>query len=298
MTTTRDEDAAKQREEREQSIEDRERQINEREDRVDEMQRKAQRDLNDLAKRRKELAESESSVEERARSVIQLEIEAGAGFAAKNRDALAELTKTHATLRADVDRLHAELDAARLKQIESLEKSIAEERRARTAALDAELAEQRARFVKERSEALDDIEKKRAELQEKEIELRRGLRELRWQEEELAVGRAGIERSVEVRAGDAVASLQRQLDAKRENDQRKTDLVIALESQLASSRDLLARFGDDPAEIERRIDQQVVRIGDLEKELLRRPSASDKELLVTLQEQAGVSASERDRLVR
>jgi hypothetical protein len=56
-------------------------------------------------------------------------------------------------------------------------------------------------------------------------------------------------------------------------------LVIALESQLAASRDLLARFGDDPAEIEKRIAQQMIRISDLEKELLRRPSASDKERL-------------------
>jgi hypothetical protein len=66
-----------------------------------------------------------------------------------------------------------------------------------------------------------------------------------------------MERSIEERARDQVASMERQLDALREDHRRDRDLVISLESQLASSRDILARFGEDPAAIEKRIAQQA-----------------------------------------
>jgi hypothetical protein len=312
---------------REQVLKERERQakdqavaIQEREAEVKAAKSRVQRDLADIAKRQKEMAETESALEARARDVAQREIEASQGFAAKNREALAELTKAHALLRAEVKRQQSELDAARLKGIEDLEKRLADERRTRSAALDAELeadrqrhlaklagelsahdaalAGERARFSKEQQGSLEDIERERARLVEVEAELRRGLGDLRWKEEDLAGFRAGIERSTEERARDRVASLERQLDELREDHSRDRDLVISLESQLAASRDLLARFGDDPAEIEKRIAQQAKKIRDLEKELIRRPSASDKELLVTLQEQERAWAAERDRLVR
>ena len=312
---------------REQAMKERERQVKdqagalkEREAEVEAAKTKVQRDLADLAKRQKQVAETESSLEARSRDLAQREIEASEGFATKNREALGALTKAHASLRAEVERLQAELDAARLKGVEDLEKRLADERRTRTEALDAEieadrkrhlaklategaaqdaaLSEQRARFAKEHQTALEEIERERVRLADLEAELRRGLGDLRWKEEDLAGYRAGIERSIEERARDQVASLERQLDALREDHRRDRDLVISLESQLAASRDLLARFGDDPAEIEKRIAQQAKKISDLEKELLRRPSASDKELLVTLQEQERVWAAERDRLVR
>ncbi|MGQ9371732.1 hypothetical protein [Azospirillum sp. ST 5-10] len=304
----------------EQSLAAWEQALKEREAEVEAEKTKVQRDLAVVGKRQKQAAETESSLEARARDVAQREIEASEGFAAKNREALAVLTKAHTSLRAEVDRLQSELNVARLKGIEDLEKRLADERQTRTAALDAELeadrqrhlaklaaegaaqdaalGEQRARFAMEQQKSLEDIERERARLVDMEAELRRGLGDLRWKEEDLAGFRAGIERSIEERARDQVASLERQLDALREDHRRDRDLVISLESQLAASRDLLARFGDDPAEIEKRIAHQAKKISDLEKELLRRPSASDKELLVTLQEQERVWASERDRLVR
>jgi len=207
-----------------------------------------------------------------------------------------------------------------LKGIKDLEKRLADERRVRAQALDEEieadrkrhltklaaegaahdtgLLEQRARFAQEQQTAHEEIAQERVRLADLEAELRRGLGELRWKEEDLEGYRAGIERAIEERARDQVASLERQLGALREDHRRDRDLVILLESQMASSRDLLARFGDDPAEIEKRIAQQAKKISDLENELLRRPSASDKELLVALQEQERVWAAERDRLVR
>ncbi|MEF8701258.1 MAG: hypothetical protein V5B33_18495 [Candidatus Accumulibacter sp. UW20] len=304
----------------ERQIKDQATSLKEREAEVEAAESKTQRDLADLAKRQKQVAETESSIEARARDLAQREIEASEGFASKNREALTALTKTHASLRAQSERLQSELDAARIKGIEDLEKRLADERRTRTEALDADiqadrkrhiaklaaegatqdvaLAEQRARFAKEQQTALEEIERERVRLADLEAELRHRLGDLRWKEEDLAGYRSGIDRSIEERSRDQVASLERQLDALREDHRRDRDLVISLESQLAASRDLLTRFGDDPAEIEKRIAQQAKKISDLEKELLRRPSATDKELLVTLQEQERVWAAERDRLVR
>jgi hypothetical protein len=306
--------------ERERQVKDQAGALKEREAEVETTRTKVQRDLADLAKRQKQAAETESTLEARSRDLAQREIEAGEGFATKNREALAGLTKAHTSLRAELDRLQNELDSARLKGVEALEKRLADERHTRTAALDAELeadrqrhlakyateaaaqdaalAEQRGRFAREQQKSLEDVEREGARRAEMEAELRRGLGDLRWKEEDLAGYRAGIERSIGERARDQVASLERQLDALREDHRRDRDLVISLESQLDASRDLLARFGDDPAEIEKRIAQQSKKISDLEKEMLRRPSASDKELLITLQEQERVWAVERDRLVR
>lgn len=312
---------------REQALRERERQLKDQagalkasEAEVEAAKTKAQRDLADLAKRQKQVAETESSLEARSRDVAQREIAAIEGFATQNREALGALTKAHASLRTEMERLQAELDAARLKRVEDLEKRLSDERRSRTGALDAEieadrkrhfaklaaegaaqdaaLSEQRARFAKEQQTALEEIERERVRLADLEAELRRGLGDLRWKEEDLAGYRAGIERSIEERARDQVASLERQLDSLREDRKRDRDMVISLESQLTASSDLLARFGDDPAEIEKRIAQQWKKISDLEKELLLRPSASDKELLVTLQEQEHVWVAERDRLFR
>lgn len=312
---------------REQTLRERERQVKdqaaankEREAEIETAKMKAQRDLADLAKRQKVVAEAESAVEVRARDVAQQEREAAEGFSAKSRDALAGLTKAHGLLRAELDRLQLELDSARLKGIEELGTRIAKERQIRTAALDAEiqaerqrylakltadsaaqdavLAEQKARFDKEQQAARHEIEQERVRLTELEAELRHGLGELRGEKEDLAGYRASLDRSIEERARDQVAQLQRQLAAKSADHNRNSELVIALEDQLLKSRDLLARFGEDPAEIEKRIAQQMIRISDLENELLRRPSASDKQRLVELLENERILMSELDGLRR
>ena len=101
----------------------------------------------DLRKRQHQAAEIEQSIEARARDVAQREIEADAGFAAKNREALAALAEAHAALRSEVDHIQGELDAARLQGVEKLEKWLFEERRTRMAALDAELRSDRDRWT-------------------------------------------------------------------------------------------------------------------------------------------------------
>ena len=274
----------------------------------------------DLRKRQHQAAEIEQSIEARARDVAQREIEADAGFAAKNREALAALAEAHAALRSEVDHIQGELDAARLQGVEKLEKWLFEERRTRMAALDAELQsdrdrhqaklaaevkahdenldKQRARFDEEQRAAIEVMARQREVLLEQEKEFHHKLKELEWREADINGEKAGLERSVEARARDQVSSLQRQLDALRDDYSRRSETIVTLESRLRASEDLLSRFGDDPAEIERRIDRQAQKIATLENELLSRPSASDKERLVGLQEQERIWSAERDRLVR
>lgn len=274
----------------------------------------------DLDERHQQIIAKESAVEIRARNIAQREIEADAGFSAKNREALAALAEAHAALRSEVDHIQGELDAARLKGIEKLEKWLLDERRTRMAALDAELQSDRERHrtklaaeVKAHDESLDKLRarfdedqravievmaQQREVLQVQEKELHHKLKELEWKEADIDGEKAGLERSIEARARDQVSSLQRQLDVLRDEYSRRNETIISLESRLRASEDLLSRFGDDPAEIERRIDRQEQKIASLEHELLSRPSASDKERLVALLEQERSWSSERDRLVR
>lgn len=286
------------------------------------LMREEQLDLaeSELSGRLQRVAESEQSVERRARDVAQREIEASAGFAAKNREALSVLTQAHAALRADVERIQAELDLARLQGVEKLEKWLSDERQTRLAALDAELLadrnrqqaklaaevrmhdeemeRERSRFENERRDALEEMTRQRNELQELEKECRQKLKELEWREADVNGEKSGIERSIQERARDQVSSLERQLDALRDDYSRRNETIAMLESQLSASEALLARFGDSPAEIEQRITQQALKINALEKELLSRPSASDKERLISLQEQERAWVSERDRMTR
>lgn len=274
----------------------------------------------DLDARQQQILLEESAVEIRARAIAQREIEADAGFAVKNREALAALAEAHAAMRSELDHIQGALDVARLQGVEKLEKWLSEERRIRMAALDNELQSDRdrhrtklaaevkahdesldnlrARFDEEQRAGIEMVARQREVLQEQEKELHHKLKELEWREADIDGEKAGLERSVEARARDQVSSLQRQLDVLRDDYSRRNETIITLESRLRASEDLLSRFGDNPIEIEQRIDQQEQKIASLENELLSRPSASDKERLVALQEQERNWSSERDRLVR
>lgn len=305
---------------REQSLVARTHTLNEREAEVEAAQAKAQRDLADLARRLKQVADSEGAVESRARDVAQRELEASAGFAARSRDALATLTQSHAQLRAEVERTQAALDTARLQGVETLERWLLDERNTRLAALDAELkadrvrhqtrlaaegkaheedmARHRAQFDAERRTMLDELARQRAELQAEERTCRQKRKELDWREADLEGEKAGIERTIEEQTRDQVAFLQRQLGALREDCSRRADTIAMLESRLSESEALLTRFGHHPAEIEKRLQEQAHKVRTLETELLSRPSASDKERLIALQQLEQTWTSERDRLVQ
>jgi hypothetical protein len=298
---------------------------------IDEKNRDYQRNLTDLKNRQKEVAEKERTIEENNRRLMEREIAADAGFASKNREALASLNVQRESLLSELAHLQSQLDTDRRTGHERINSELASERRRRFDDLDQELEaeqirqrtrminehnaqiaklaaerdaqktlldEQKEHFAEEQSRMHEEHKRENARLAVLEAELTRKLGEVRWKEEELVGYREGITRSIEERARDRVASLEHQLEELREDHKRDRALVISLERQEAASRDLLARFGDNPAAIEKRIAEQSGKINELEQELLRRPSASDKELLVSLQEQEHAWVIERDRFVR
>ena len=322
---------------RERSLKDLERQgqsrvdaLEERERDLDATREKSKQTEAALAKRLRDAAAAESALEERARLLTQREIEAEAGFASRNREALAELTKCHAALRSEVQQVQAQIDAGRLQGVEGLDKWLAEERRVRLAALDADLQsareraakdaqvdleKERARIVSERDShdaALvaergrlaaeqkafaDEVNSQRAAIAAKEAELHRDLSQLRWREEEVQGLRAGIENSITERACDQVSALERQLEALRDDHSRALDVRAALERRLDGHEQLLSRFDGNPEEVLRRLDDAAKKVGALEKELLARPSASDKERLIALQEHERAWGDERARIL-
>lgn len=294
---------------RERHLESRARELKDREAELEATKARLQRTDTDLGKRQRQVADAESALEGRTRDVAQREIEASAGFAAQNRQALAELTQAHAALRAEAARVQAEIDAARLESLAGLDQRLADERRSRTAALDAELqaerdrhhaslASERARSGDDQRAALDAMRQQRAKLDADDAELRHGQRALEWAQDEVERARRRVEDEIENRTRERVGSLEHQLDELRKDYQTERDLRIELQRRIDEEDSVRARTGDDPASLLRRIDDAAQQITRLQNELLQRPSASDKELLVQLQAQARVWASERDGLVR
>jgi hypothetical protein len=283
-----------------------------------------------LIKRQRDVITAEGDVERRVRAVTQREMEADAGFASKSREAMAELTKSHSALRAKLEEVQRQLETERLQGIEKLEKWIAQERAARLGALDSEIAARRQRAERDEQEALErerarmkrerqeheaslaqerdrltaektafqkELEQSRAALDTRERELRRDQNKVQWREEALDTRRAEIERAADERARDRVASLERQLEQLRGDYHRVVDQRTLLERQLDSHQQLHERFNGSPEEVLRRLDDARKNIGELEQELLSRPSASDKEKLIELQEQHRSWSDERQRLL-
>lgn len=283
-----------------------------------------------LTRREREITTALGDVERRVRAVTQRELEADAGFATRSREAMAELTKSHSALRTKLEETQRQLDTERLQGIEKLEKWLAQERTARLGALDAELtarrqraerdeqealererarmnrerqehttalAQERARFTAEKDASQKEAGARQGALDQREGELRRELSKVKWREEELDARRAEIERAADERVREQVASLERQLEQLRDDYRRVTEQRTNLERQLDSHEQLRERFNGSPEEVLRRLDDARKKSHELEQELLSRPSASDKENLISLQEQQRAWVDERQRLL-
>lgn len=269
-----------------------------------------------LQARVRALSTREAEVQEQARALAEREIAAEAGFPARNQAALAALEarrglleQEFAALQAQIDQtrqaavadLHARLDAERADRLTALEAELAALReQART-----ELAAERERFDQMRRDReaafARDREKRQRELDDvasREAELARREGELRWHEEALEGRRAGLEQTIAERAREQVEELTRALDQARRDYQRVRDERDDLRRQLDSHQELLDRFEGGPEEALRRIQEANRKIRSLEQELLARPSASDRERLVALQEQERVWTTDRESLVR
>jgi hypothetical protein len=275
---------------------------------------KMSRDSEELIKRRREISVDAANIADRERAIVDREIEAESGFVTLNRAVLEKLTKQHTALRAEVDRVQAELDFSRLKGIETLNAWLATERATRTASLEAELLADRARHtnaVQSEREALA------AELAEHHLQLENGRRALaiakeefdtkedilckqqrnvQLREEETIGLREGLKREVEEQARDKVTALVQQIDALRGDHQQTLETVSSLQSQLNDYEHLFARFGENPDEWLRRFDTQTKRCKALEDELLTRPSTSDNQRLNVLLEKDRVLTADLVRL--
>ncbi|NCA70992.1 MAG: hypothetical protein EOM91_12970 [Sphingobacteriia bacterium] len=267
-----------------------------------------------VVERERALVARENVLEERTRELEQREIEADSGFMQKNREALSALASSHATLRDELTQVQAQIDSARLDGIRALEQRLVDERRIRLESLDTEietlrerarldLASERERIAHERKEHEKAIAEDRERLAadrrsfgDTQADLSRREGELRWREEEIEGMRAGIGHSIEERARDRVSEMSRQLERLRDDKDRIREERDEIQSILDSKEELLSRFGN-PEEVLRGIKDGAKKIKALEKELLARPSASDKERLVELQEQERSWASERESLI-
>lgn len=292
---------------------------------------KLKQDQDALATKRQSFELDRATLEKRDRVITQREIEADAGFATKNREALAALTKEHTTLRGEVQRVQAEIDAARLEGITKLETSLAKERQVRLAALDMEvknlreraggeiaeeikkeraklanervmhdttLAQERKRLADEQLAFTQEASRQRAEITTKEAALRGEQSRLAYREQEVEGLRAGIKQSIERQSLELVTSLERRLQALRDEHQLTLDARVALEKRLDGYEQLFAQYDGRPEEMQRRLDDARRKITSLEKEILSLPSADQKQLLVELQEKSRVWEDEQARMQR
>lgn len=129
---------------------------------LDQREQKAKQRQNELDAREekcrsaeRELKRKEGELESRTRVVQEREQEADAGFAAKNRAALAAMEKEHAQLRTQLEALRHELQQARERGFAALDADLAREREQRHKALDEELRSNREREERRLKASLD-----------------------------------------------------------------------------------------------------------------------------------------------
>jgi hypothetical protein len=284
----------------------------------------------DLATRKREVLRLQGEVDARTRVVTQREQEADEGFQAKSRDAAAALAKQLAALRAQIDDTRRQLEAEQIQGSIRVDADLARERERRFAALEAEISDrrqradreidenrarenariaaerqhhdaaiatERARLTAERTTFEAEIEPTRIALAEKERELRHETTKIQWRKEEFEALRAEILRAAEERTKEQIGIKDRELRDLRGDYDRLLEERTRLSRQVDAHAHLTARLGGSPEEILTKLNDANKRIAALEQELLRRPSASDKELLVGLQEQHRTWSDERARLL-
>ncbi|KWO11899.1 hypothetical protein WM26_16140 [Burkholderia cepacia] len=271
----------------------------------------------DLERDQRVFEERSAQLAKEHRSLAELERKAQAGFAAQNRAALAELEKTHAALLDETTKLQNELAQTRLAARASLQDELKREREvlagafeeelenarrqhrrtldAERVAHDAALAAERERIAQARAASTEEADQLRASINEREASLHRARAELRYQEEDFAGRCAAAKRVAEESVREQVAALEQQLNTLRDDYRYSRANQAALERRIDDYAHLMERV-DNPAELNRRLDESGLKIAELEQELLERPSASDKERLAQALENERVLEKERKRL--
>lgn len=181
------------------------------------------------------VSKDKALLEQREADLQRREIEASAGFAAQQREAIKNLEIEAQGLHEDLSRLRKQITAERAEwdnERHSAEKEHTEKLRQEQARFEETLRameeDQRKRF----SEGQKKLDEQLAELQAKEAALKKALRNVEWEGKEVAAQRADLASRVEQRLAAereklefTCKSIQERLDeARKERDRLNTEL--------------------------------------------------------------------------
>ena len=304
--------------ERTSALEKREAETDDRKARLDEERKR-------LDDRKQELRKLEGDLTSRGRTIREQEMEAEAGFARRNREAIKALEAEHAALRSKIEEMRTEalgqlqqrldqeehdrrtaLDEELRRTRETAVASLISELDERRQRIDAEISIDRAKIEKERQRVTDALtrreenvacaEQARAE-RDKELLVRE--RRLEAEKEVLSEDRELLEAKIEQRADERVAGLEHAIRTKDERIERLKSDRDRFEKKVDAFDDVRRRFGyDEPEEVLKKIETLEAECDRLREELNRRPSREDGERLVVLEEQRRGWERKRDEMAK
>ena len=304
--------------ERTTALEKREAGLDDREARLDEERHR-------LDSRERKLRALEGDLTSRERTVQEQEIEAEAGFARRNREAVKALEAEHAALRSEIGEMRAEaleqlrqrLDREEHDRRTALDGELRRAREAAVANLRSELDEKRQRFdaeisssratiENERQRAADALTRRETDVAcaeqacaERDKELLVRERQLEAGNEILREDRGLLERKIEGRAGERVDALEHAIRTKDQRIEALQNERDRYEKKVDAFEDVRRRFGyDEPEEVLKKIETMEAELDRLRKELNRRPSREDGDRLAELEEQRREWEREREEKAR
>jgi hypothetical protein len=301
--------------------------LKQREKEIAEQKRKLVKEVDALEKRKRDMGAKESALAARERTIAERELAASEGFAQKNREFTAKLTKDHEILLKQIDDQQKKLEQARTDSSVELSEWATNQRRARVDAIEAEMAAYRlqaeAEVSAQKTRAQQQIDREREEhtlamaearaavdadrkvlsetrqaLDSKEAELVSKQARIQFQEEDLNARREEMERAATDRVQHKIDDLERQLRNLREDHGRQMEDRSNLERRIDAYGELDRACGGSVEETLRKLQESRNENKALRSELLLRPSAADKEQMTELLQQKRSWVDERERLLQ
>lgn len=210
--------------------------------------------------RQKDLQDFEQSLLGREEVIIQREMEADAGFAARNREVLRSLESEAEELRAELARHRERI----LKEREDHERELFE----RHLAAEAQLEERQREFDEQYDSERGRLKADQEELKIAQMELRQERRRLELDRELLTEDRQAFDERVELLAADRLERLEAKISASEERLDAARQERDALEQQVAMHEEANRRFGDQtPGEVLREMTRLRTERDELRAEL-------------------------------
>ena len=279
-----------------------------------------------------ELKKREAEITQRERVVAQREIEADAGFPAKNADALSSLTKEKIALQQQVEALRSQL-ASKIEQeiarehearLKSLNDEIDRLRKSQRELLDNEIAQAREdakravgtsredceRWCADQRQAIEvqvaSVEKRAADVSGREQELERRDAELKLKVRALMVDRQVLdEEKAELPARIAAAEKNGKEQALQESARLKIQLAEArndcerLRARISELEEFRRSLGHkNPDQISAQIKQLEDELSDLNARHSKCPAPGVKDQLASTIKERDALQQERERLTR